>query len=101
MKLCFLTEMMLSLFLLCFCSIARILLVLVPSSPNAFQGLEIIDGIESGGATIEQLLEIEPDMVNAMKLYGDAQKKSEVPDKISIRLNKDAEAFSQGFFMEI
>ncbi|EKX45111.1 hypothetical protein GUITHDRAFT_109155 [Guillardia theta CCMP2712] len=63
--------------------------------PRVKKGLEIMDGIESGRATIEQLLEIEPDMVNAMKLYGDAQKKSEVPDKISIRLNKDAEAFSQ------
>jgi len=62
--------------------------------PRVKKGLEIIDGIESGVATFDQLLEIESDMVNAMKLYGDAQKKSEVPDKISIRLNKDADAFS-------
>eukprot|EP00960_Hanusia_phi_P037836 753143-Hanusia_phi.AAC.4 len=64
--------------------------------PRVKKGLEIIDGIESGVATFDQLLEIESDMVNAMKLYGDAQKKSEVPDKISIRLNKDADAFSLG-----
>ena len=33
-------------------------------------------------------------MTGAMKMYGSAQKKSETPDKTSIRLVADADAFS-------
>ena len=33
-------------------------------------------------------------MVTAMKLYGQAQRRGEVPDKISLKLEKDTEAFA-------
>lgn len=49
----------------------------------------------SGGSMDDLLADLE-DMVGAMKLYGDAQKRNEVPDKTSLRLVDDAVAFEKG-----
>ncbi len=57
--------------------------------------MELLTAAENGGSLDDLLADLE-DMVGAMKLYGDAQKRNEVPDKISLRLIEDSAAFEKG-----
>mmetsp|Transcript_6115 Transcript_6115/g.9747 ORF Transcript_6115/g.9747 Transcript_6115/m.9747 type:complete len:202 (+) Transcript_6115:75-680(+) len=63
--------------------------------PRIKKGIEAFAAVEAGTGSVEAFLEIEEDMVGAMKLYGQAQKRNEVPDKISMRLEKDADVFGE------
>ncbi len=59
--------------------------------------MELLTAASNGGSVDDLLADLD-DMVGAMKLYGDAQKRNEVPDKISLRLVDDAIAFEKGEF---
>eukprot|EP00961_Rhodomonas_salina_P088904 1196129-Rhodomonas_salina.2 len=63
--------------------------------PRIKKGIDLVKAAASGGSMDDLLADLE-DMVGAMKLYGDAQKRNEVPDKTSLRLVDDAVAFEKG-----
>ena len=65
--------------------------------PRIKKGAVLVTAAANGGS-LEDLVADLDDMVGAMKLYGDAMKRNEVPDKISIRLVDDAKAFQKGSF---
>lgn len=62
--------------------------------PRIKKGIDLVKAAASGGSMDDLLADLE-DMVGAMKLYGDAQKRNEVPDKTSLRLVDDAVAFEK------
>ena len=63
--------------------------------PRIKKGMALLEEVE-GGADPTAFLTAEENMSDALRLYGQAQKKSETPDKISIRLVSDADNFSKG-----
>jgi len=60
--------------------------------PRIKKGMAALTTLEAGGDAAPFAATLE-DMVSAMKLYGQANKRGETPDKISIRLESDSEAF--------
>eukprot|EP00802_Teleaulax_amphioxeia_P029551 Tamp_31697.p1 GENE.Tamp_31697~~Tamp_31697.p1 ORF type:complete len:189 (+),score=41.67 Tamp_31697:31-597(+) len=62
--------------------------------PRIKKGIAAFEQLESGGdgAAFQATLD---DMTSAMKLYGQANRRGELPDKISNRLEADADAFAK------